>query len=75
MRQISLKRFVQVNQRVEEVSKQLTGWQKSQLKVHKVYKVHKVCGVCGVRRVGSVEIERFEDIIAWQKAKDLSVRT
>ena len=30
MRQISLKRFVQVNQRVEEVSKQLTGWQKSQ---------------------------------------------
>lgn len=30
MRQISLKRFVQVNQRVEEVSKQLTGWQKNQ---------------------------------------------
>ena len=29
MRQINLKRFVQVNQKVEEVSKQLTGWQKS----------------------------------------------
>lgn len=30
LRQISLKRFVQVNQKVEDVSKQLTGWQKSQ---------------------------------------------
>ena len=29
MRQVSLKIFVQVNQKVEEVSKQLTGWQKS----------------------------------------------
>ena len=29
MRQVSLKTFVQVNQKVEEVSKQLTGWQKS----------------------------------------------
>lgn len=28
MRQISLKKFVQANQKVEEVSKQLTGWQK-----------------------------------------------
>jgi len=28
--QISLKRFVQVNKQVENVSKQLTGWQKSQ---------------------------------------------
>ena len=30
LRQISLKRFVQVNKQVENVSKQLTGWQKSQ---------------------------------------------
>jgi hypothetical protein len=30
LRQINLKRFVQVNQKVEDVSKQLTGWQKSQ---------------------------------------------
>lgn len=30
MQQISLKRFVQVNKQVENVSKQLTGWQKSQ---------------------------------------------
>jgi len=30
LHQISLKRFVQVNQKVEDVSKQLTGWQKSQ---------------------------------------------
>ena len=30
MRQISLKQFVKVNQWVESVSKQLTGWQKSQ---------------------------------------------
>ena len=30
LQQISLKRFVQVNQKVEDVSKQLTGWQKSQ---------------------------------------------
>ena len=29
MRQISLNKFVQVNQSVENVSKQLTGWQKS----------------------------------------------
>ena len=29
MHQISVKKFVQVNQKVEEVSKQLTGWQKS----------------------------------------------
>jgi hypothetical protein len=29
MQQISLKRFVQVNMKVEEVSKQLTGWQKA----------------------------------------------
>ena len=29
MRQVSLKTFVQVNQKVEEVSKQLSGWQKS----------------------------------------------
>ncbi|OVE79376.1 hypothetical protein BVY01_02750 [bacterium I07] len=29
LKQISLQRFVQVNQRVENVSKQLTGWQKS----------------------------------------------
>ena len=29
LHQISLKKFVQVNQKVEEVSKQLTGWQKS----------------------------------------------
>jgi len=29
LQQISLKRFVQVNQKVEEVSKQLTGWQKA----------------------------------------------
>jgi len=28
LRQISLKRFVQVNKQVENVSKQLTGWQK-----------------------------------------------
>ena len=30
MKQISLKRFVAVNQKVENVSKQLAGWQKSQ---------------------------------------------
>ncbi len=30
LQQISLKQFVQVNQKVENVSKQLTGWQKSQ---------------------------------------------
>jgi hypothetical protein len=29
LHQISLKKFVQVNQKVEEVSKQMTGWQKS----------------------------------------------
>jgi hypothetical protein len=29
MKQIDLKIFVRVNERVEEVSKQLTGWQKS----------------------------------------------
>lgn len=29
MQQINLKKFVQVNQKVEDVSKQLTGWQKS----------------------------------------------
>jgi len=29
LRQISLKKFVQVNKQVESVSKQLTGWQKS----------------------------------------------
>ena len=29
MHQISLKRFVQVNKKVEDVSKQLTGWQKA----------------------------------------------
>jgi len=30
MHQINLKKFVQVNQKVEAVSRQLTGWQKSQ---------------------------------------------
>ena len=35
LKQISLDQFVQVNKRVESVSKQLTGWQK-QLKVFKV---------------------------------------
>lgn len=30
LHQISLKKFVQINTEVEEVSKQLTGWQKSQ---------------------------------------------
>ena len=30
MKQISLKRFVAVNQKVENVSKQLAGWQKRQ---------------------------------------------
>ena len=30
MHQISVKEFVQVNQKVEDVSKQLTGWQKNQ---------------------------------------------
>ena len=29
LKQISLKRFVQINKQVENVSKQLTGWQKS----------------------------------------------
>ena len=29
LKQISLKKFVQVNKQVENVSKQLTGWQKS----------------------------------------------
>ncbi len=29
MHEISLKRFVQVNKKVEDVSKQLTGWQKA----------------------------------------------
>ena len=29
LKQISLKSFVRINQQVEEVSKQLTGWQKS----------------------------------------------
>ncbi len=29
LKEISLKRFVEVNQKVENVSKQLTGWQKS----------------------------------------------
>ena len=32
LRQISLKRFVQVNRKVENVSRQLTGWQKSSVK-------------------------------------------
>ena len=32
LRQISLETFVQVNMAVENVSKQLTGWQKSQQK-------------------------------------------
>ena len=32
MHQISLKRFVAVNQRVETVSKQLAGWQKGSAK-------------------------------------------
>ena len=32
MQQVNLKRFVQVNQKVEDVSKQLTGWQKSAIK-------------------------------------------
>jgi len=30
LRQISLKKFVHINLKVENVSKQLTGWQKSQ---------------------------------------------
>ena len=30
MKEISLKQFVQVNKHIENVSKQLTGWQKSQ---------------------------------------------
>jgi 23S rRNA-intervening sequence protein len=30
MRQISLEKFIKINQVVENVSKQLTGWQKSQ---------------------------------------------
>ncbi len=30
LKQINLKRFVTINQKVEEVSKQLSGWQKSQ---------------------------------------------
>jgi len=29
LKQISLKNFVKINQKVEEVSKQLTGWQKA----------------------------------------------
>lgn len=29
LHQINIKKFVQVNQKVEEVSRQLTGWQKS----------------------------------------------
>ena len=29
MQQISIKQFVQINESVENVSKQLTGWQKS----------------------------------------------
>ena len=29
MKQMSLKKFVHINQKVEEVSKQLSGWQKS----------------------------------------------
>ncbi|MBM3435248.1 MAG: four helix bundle protein [Bacteroidetes bacterium] len=32
LHQISLKRFVDVNKKVEEVSKQLTGWQKAMRK-------------------------------------------
>jgi hypothetical protein len=28
MKQINLKQFVQVNQHVEDISKQLSGWQK-----------------------------------------------
>jgi hypothetical protein len=32
MHQINLKTFVQVNKKVEEVSKQLTGWQKAMRK-------------------------------------------
>ncbi len=32
MHQINLKRFVEVNQRVENVSRQIAGWQKSQNK-------------------------------------------
>ncbi|PIS29554.1 MAG: hypothetical protein COT43_03575 [Candidatus Marinimicrobia bacterium CG08_land_8_20_14_0_20_45_22] len=31
LKQISLEKFVQVNKRVENVSKQLTGWKKKQL--------------------------------------------
>lgn len=30
LKQINMKRFVSINQKIEEVSKQLTGWQKSQ---------------------------------------------
>ena len=30
LKQIDLKKFVTINQKIEEVSKQLTGWQKSQ---------------------------------------------
>jgi len=30
LKQISLKSFVRINERIESVSKQLTGWQKSQ---------------------------------------------
>jgi hypothetical protein len=29
MQQISIKQFVQINESVENVSKQLTGWQKA----------------------------------------------
>jgi hypothetical protein len=32
MRQISVKRFVEVNEQVENVSRQLTGWQKAGLR-------------------------------------------
>ena len=32
MQEISLKRFVKVNKKVEDVSKQLTGWQKAMRK-------------------------------------------
>jgi hypothetical protein len=30
LKQISIKSFVRINQQVENVSKQITGWQKSQ---------------------------------------------
>jgi len=41
-------------------------------KVYKVCKVHKVCKV--IKEVGTVKIERFEDLKCWQEGKKSHLR-